>query len=429
MKRYGVMKRGRAMANTNAQTAPSGMAVETKKHKVLTIPFLLLILCYTMGCLTFQFLSALFVSYGVELGYERVAVAGAMSMTGLTGLIMKPIGSVIGDKFNKKKMFGTMLLCMGGIDFLISFQTTLTMFFVLQLCKGVVWSLLGLSGQLMVSELVDKEDLGTGMGFYQLGQMIANAFASMLAIALANRFSYPFAFRCGAIFGLIGCIVALNLPVKAEARNKEASIIKTITGLRLKNFFNTTIIPFMVMAAVFQMFQSACGSSFLTDYSKTELAVLNAGIFTTINNFMSWFTRPTYGKIADKFGVRYCFIPGLIGMSTTAFILSRATGLTGLIAAAVVYGLSFGGCIPVLQATVVRAVPPEQKASALSTSSIGYDLSLMATTTGVAYLCTMFGTYKAAYTVVSCIGVAGLIYIIAFFTYYNKKHPNNALHW
>ena len=390
--------------------------------------FLMLILCYTLGCLTYQFLGTLFVSYGVGLGYEKVAVAGAMSMTGLTGLIMRPISSVLGDKVNKKKLFASMLFAIGMIDLLISFQTKLQMFFVLQLCKGVVWSLLGLSGQLMVAEIIPREKLGTGMGFYQLGQMIANAFAAMLAIALADKFSYAFAFRVGTIFGVVGCFIALMIPIQTVAKNKE-SIIGAIKGLRIRNFFNTTVIPFMVMAAIFQMFQSACGTSFLTHYSKAELAVVNAGIFSTINNFMSWFTRPTYGKIADKFGVRYCFIPGLIGMTATAFVLSQATGLHSLIIAAVIYGLSFGGCIPVLQSVVIRAVEPEYKASATATKSIGSDLSLMATNTGLASLATIFGTYKAGYFVVGCIGIAGLIYIIAYFTYYNKKHPGNPLHW
>lgn len=411
----------------NNEIQPQGQS--TSKKGVLTIPFLMLLMCYTLGCLTYQFLGTLFVSYGVGLGYEKVAVAAAMSMTGLTGLIMRPIGAVIGDKFNKKYLFATMLCCMGLIDIIISFQTQIQVFFILQLCKGVVWSLLGLTGQLMVSEIVAKEKLGTGMGTYMLGQMIANAFAAVLAIAIADKFSYEFAFRVGGGFGVAGCLIALSIPIKVSAGNKEASVLRTIRNLRVRNFFNTTVIPLMVMAALFQMFQSACGTSIITHFAKEEFPLVNAGVFSAINNFMSWFTRPTYGKIADKFGVRYCFIPGLIGMSTTAFILSQATGLTSLVAAAVIYGLSFGGCIPVLNAVTIRAVDKSQKASAMSTKSMGSDLSLMATNTGVAMLATQFGTYRASYMVVGCIGLLGLVYVIAYFTYYNRKHEGNPLHW
>lgn len=404
--------------------------METKQDNksIFTVPFLMLVLCYTLGCLTYQFLGTLFISYGVGLGYEKVAVAGAMSMTGLTGLVMRPVSSVIGDKVNKKKLFAFMLLGMGAIDFLISFQTQLQMFFVLQLCKGVIWSLLGLAGQLMVAEIIPKEKLGTGMGCYQLGQMIANAFAAMLAIALADKFSYGFAFRVGTIFGVVGCVLAFLIPIRTEAKSEE-SILSAMKELKFRNFFNTTVIPFMVMAAIFQMFQSACGTSFLTHYSKAELSVVNAGIFSTINNLMSWVTRPAYGKISDKFGVRYCFIPGLTGMIATVFVLSQATGMTSLIVAAVIYGFSFGGCIPVLQAVTIRAVEPQYKASATATKSIGADVSLMATNTGLAALATAFGTYKAGYFVIGCIGIVGLVYIVAYFTYYNKKHPGNPLHW
>ena len=88
----------------NNEIQPQGQS--TSKKGVLTIPFLMLLMCYTLGCLTYQFLGTLFVSYGVGLGYEKVAVAAAMSMTGLTGLIMRPIGAVIGDKFNKKYGLG-----------------------------------------------------------------------------------------------------------------------------------------------------------------------------------------------------------------------------------------------------------------------------------------------------------------------------------
>lgn len=399
------------------------------RRSILTVPFLMLIVCYTLGCLTYQFLGTLFISYGVGLGYERVAVAAAMSMTGLTGLVMRPIGAVIGDKFNKKRLFATMLCCMGLIDIIISFQTQIQMFFILQLCKGVVWSLLGLTGQLMVAEIVSQENLGTGMGTYMLGQMIANAFAAVLAIAIADQFSYEFAFRVGGLFGFLGCAIALMIPIRVASGNKEASVLKTIRSLKIKNFFNVTVLPLMLMAAIFQMFQSACGTSIITAFAKEEFPLVNAGIFSTINNFMSWFTRPTYGKIADKYGVRYCFIPGLIGMSATAFILSQASGLVSLVAAAIVYGFSFGGCIPVLNAVTIRAVDKSQKASAMSTKSIGSDLSLMATNTGVAMLATQFGTYRASYLVVGCIGLLGLVYVIAYFTYYNRKHEGNPLHW
>ena len=113
------------------------------------------------------------------------------------------------------------------------------------------------------------------------------------------------------------------------------------------------------------------------------------------------------------------------------------TGLTGLIMrpvsslilAAVIYGFSFGGCIPVLQAVVIRAVEAQYKASATATKSIGGDISLMAINTGLAALATAFGTYKAGYFGIGCIGIVGLVYIIAYFTYYNRKHPGNPLHW
>lgn len=403
--------------------------IESKKKSVFTPAFIMLIVAYTLACTGYQFIGTLFVSYGTEiLGLDKVLVGSISGIIALAGLCMRPFSAVIVDKFNKKRMYAFSILAIGIVTAALSFVTGFQGMYVIQILRGICWALVTVSGMVMVSECVDKEQLGTATGFYLLSQVIANTFAATLALYIANKTSFPMAFRAGAAIDVLGAVIAFIIPIKASEGNKNASLKNTFKNLKLSNLLCVQVLPILVIALIFQVYGTAFGSYVVT-FSRTELNLANVGIFATINSTIMWITRPLFGKIADKFGVKYCFIPGMLGYIVTSLVLAYANGMVSICVAAAIYGICSGGCIPVVQAVAIRAVDSSLKGAATSTKTIGMDIGLMFGNWVVPFFSAMSGSYRTSYLFLVVFGIVGLVYIIGYFWFYNKRHPGNVLGW
>jgi len=86
--------------------------------------------------------------------------------------------------------------------------------------------------------------------------------------------------------------------------------------------------------------------------------------------------------------------------------------------------------MPILQAVAVKSVPVEQKGAATATRCMGADVGLMAGNMMMPAIMTAFGdSYRMSYYVMAGVAVVALVFAIAYFTIYNKRHEGNQLDW
>lgn len=406
------------------------MSETSKKRKnVMSRGFLTLMIAYTLACTGYQFLATMITSYGTEvLCFSKVTIASITGSIAIAGLCMRPISAVVVDKFNKRNFYAFTIVGVALSVFLFSVFTSYTGLYAAQIVRGVFWALMSTSGLVMVSEMVDRDDLGVAMGIYALGQVIAKSIGATIALSLANRFSFVIAFRIGSCVCVLGALLILTIPYEKSTANKDASVIETIKNIRFRNIFAVETAPIAVLNFMYQMLQTSLGS-YVIAYARAELNLANIGVFATISNTIMWVTRPLFGKISDKYGVKWCFIPSSIGFVVTCLILATTNGMTGIILAACVYGAVTGGCMPMTKAVAIKTVEPERRGVATSTNSIGADVGLLSSNMVIAGVATAFSTYRASYYFMAGVAIVSLIFTVIYFTIYNKKHPGNVLGW
>jgi len=404
-------------------------AIPEKKVRLLTRGFVLLTLSYALACTAWQFLGTLLVSYGTEeLGLTAVLVGSISGIIAMAGLCMRPITAVIVDKFNKKYLFAFSILMLGVSIFGFSMTTSFMGMYAFQIMRGIVWAILTVTGNVMVSETVDRKNLGIAMGIYMVAQVLANSFSATVALAILNATSFRITFRVGSAIAVGAMLLVLLIPYQGKG-NKNASVLAEIKSIRFNNIISLPALPMAVMNFLYQMIQTAVGS-YIVAFARTELSIANVGIFAAVSNTIMWFTRPIMGKIGDKFGAKWIFIPGSVGFAATCLVIANTTGLTGIVAAAIIYGVATGGCMPILQAVAVKSVPVEQKGAATATRCMGADVGLMAGNMMMPAIMTAFGdSYRMSYYVMAGVAVVALVFAIAYFTIYNKRHEGNQLDW
>ncbi len=399
------------------------------KRGIFSRGFLTVVVIYILACTAWQFIGTLLVAYGTEeLGLSTVLVASVSGIIATAALVMRPFSGLIMDLFNRKYLYALSLLVLGVSIVGFALSGSFYQLYVFQIIRGIGWALLCALGNVMVGEMVEKEDLHTATSIYYMGQTIANVFGATVALAIVNSSGYHVAFYAGAACAVAASAMALTLPYKRQESKKNFK--EEIKAVRLGNMFCLAAVPMCMVNFFFQIFATALGNSYIVAFSRSDLGLANVGVFAAVSSGIMWVSRPLGGKLADKFGSRWIFIASCIGYGGSCLLLGRAMGMPSVMAAAVIYGVCAGTAMPIIQSTVLRTVSEEKKGVATSTRMIGGDVGLMAGNMIMGTVAGMNGdSYRMSYMIMVSLAVITLIFILVYFKIYNSKHEGNPLGW
>lgn len=411
------------------------MESETKKKKsvmqvIFSRNFLTLFVSYLFACLAFSSVGSEFVTYGTnELGMEAVVVGSIAGMVSMIGLVMRPITAVIVDKFNRKGMLilGYAMLTISSV--MLLFTKSATGLYAAQIVRGVAWALQNSAGFIMVGEVVDKDDLGTAMSVYSLAQVIASSFSAVLILGIANSLGFHASFIATAAFTAISLLLTLSLPYKRQKKEGEESFFTSLKSIRLSNLFSLECAPILVISFTFQFVSIMMGASWVVKFAKDELSILNAGIFATVANLIMYVTKPLFGRVMDKYGAKWCVYASGVGYALACVVMAKSASMTGLILAAVIYGVLCGGNAMAARTMAMKRMPVDKQAVASSTVGIGNDIGMTVANVMIPVWAGMFGTYRGVYYIMAGISVAVIVYSAIYGAVYVKRHPENEMNW
>lgn len=392
--------------------------------------FLILIVSYLFACLAFSSVGSEFVTYGTdELGMEAVVVGSIAGMVSMIGLVMRPITAIIVDKFNRKKMLavGYGLLTLSSV--MLIFTRSVGGLYAAQIVRGAAWALQNCAGFIMVGEVVDKDDLGMAMSVYSMAQVIASSFSAVLILGIANSLGFSASFVATSIFTAISLILTLMLPYQSKVKEGQAGFLQSLKTIRLGNLFSIECLPILVISFAFQFVSIMMGASWVVKFAKSELSILNAGLFATVANLIMYVTKPYFGRVMDKYGARWCVYASGLGYGAACLVMARSTSMTGLILAAVLYGVLCGGNAMAGRTMAMKRMPVDKQAVASSTVGIGNDIGMTVANILIPVWAGMFGGYRGVYNIMAVISVAVIVYGALYGRFYVKKHPDNEMKW
>ena len=88
---------------------------------------------------------------------------------------------------------------------------------------------------------------------------------------------------------------------------------------------------------------------------------VNPGTFFLVYAIALTIVRPISGKLLDKFGEVFIILPALCITILAIVVLTLSNGLTGVMIAAILYGIGFGSAQPALQAAMLTIVDPSKE--------------------------------------------------------------------
>lgn len=356
------------------------------KPRLLSKYFFLLTAVSVFSGLTLQFFNTTTSLYVKSLG-------GAASFTGMllmlftiTATIVRIVTGRLVDTMGRRKIILSGLIIFAVISLSFSFFPFLGALPFLRFFQGIGYSMSATAISVAITDVIPKQRMGEGIGYFGLGNSLTQAIGPGLALGLifGTNFNPVFYVAAGSL--VISAIFMLFCNYEKDDKIKKlrtgdvkpATESKNDSDTREKSnpvwvYFEKSAIPFTVISMFTSISMSAV-VSFLMLYA-TTFGIKNAGLYFTFSAIFTVLARLLTGKITDKYGPLFSLVPGFL-ISIISFILIIASSAVPALfyIAGILYGFGNGITGPALNATVIKKAPDSRRGAASATFMISYDI-------------------------------------------------------
>lgn len=315
-----------------------------------------------------QMSNSLLAKYADHLGAPASQIGMLMSMFAITALLFKIVSAPMMDTYNRKYLVMGAMAIMATAYVGFSMSTSIHTLMIFRLFQGCGNAFGNVCCLAIVAEALPKDKFSTGMGYYSLAQVMSQAIGPTIGLALVSLVGYNTTYLINAGVMLTAVFAASQIKLNFK-RTKKLKI--TLNNIIAKE----ALLPASVIFFMGIGFTTI--NSFLIVYSAKRGVGSGIGLFFTIYALTLFFTRPTIGRLTDKFGLVRLAIPAIFFTAISFFIISCADSLPMFLLAAFVNAFGYGACQPALQSLTMKAVTKERRGAGSSTNYIGQDLGTL----------------------------------------------------
>lgn len=288
-------------------------------------------------------------------------VVGSM---GISGMITRPLVGVWVDGGNRRRWqrLGGALTVVAYVGYALSPNPWVILGF--RLVHGIAMGLFTTAQLAIVSGMLTERRRGLGMGLYQSANAVSQMYGAPLMVALAFGWSFPAAFSVGAVFSLLAVATAVFIP------DHEGVRLAAVTRARV-----WITRPAVAPALVFLSMTTTVGAvqAFLPLFA-SERGLGNVGLFYTVWGLALLVARAFSGGLSDRIGRSRVILPSLALGAVALIMVTTPQSQAMLLAAAVVYGLSFAAVQVTALALIIDRTPPESRGGGAATYTMAWDV-------------------------------------------------------
>lgn len=246
--------------------------------------------------------------------------------------------------------------------------TSMLLLGILRIVQGVGWGFSTTAGGTIATDLIPPHRRGEGMGYFGLSGNIALALGPSLGLMLVGKISFHEIFLICTGLGLIALLFASGI------RYKKVDTSETKTRpARFDVLEKTALQPSILMFFITATFGGI--AAFLPLHALQRNVDGIATYFLVYALFLM-ISRLFSGKIYDRKGHLYVFLPGTFMIFTAMLLLAWLPSTLVLWVAAAIYGFGFGTVQPALQAWSVDKAAADRKGMANATFFSFFDLGI-----------------------------------------------------
>lgn len=338
------------------------------QEKIWTRDFVFICFANFFVFLGFQMTLPIIPLFVKELGGSDQLVGMVVGIFTFSALLFRPYAGHMLE--SKGRGFVYML---GLFIFVVSIGTyglisSILLLFMIRIIQGIGWGFSTTAGGTVATDLIPPRRRGEGMGYFGLSGNIALAFGPALGLTLVGTISFSQLFFICAILGLAALIFSSKIHYKKVEQSEHKS-----TTVKFDIFEKTALQPSVLLFFITITFGGI--ATFLPLHAM-ERNVEGIQLYFLVYAIFLMIARTFAGKIYDKKGHLYVFIPGTILILGAMLLLAWLPNTAVLLIGAGLYGLGFGSVQPALQAWSVEKAANNRKGMANATFFSFFDLGI-----------------------------------------------------
>lgn len=222
-----------------------------------------------------------------------------------------------------------------------------------------------------VMSMIPPARRAEGTGYFGISGTIATAIGPLLALTIADRFSYDALFITASVVALLALLVALTITFpEREVSQAERESKWSLSLGTLVDAHTVPVASIMLLAG----FAYSGVLSFLANYAQQADLVSSASLFFLVYAIAVFISRLFIGRIQDRRGDNIVIYPIFASFVAGFVMLGASSQAWHILLAAVFMGFGFGALMPALQSVITAKSPLPRVGLATATFFLMLDI-------------------------------------------------------
>ena len=319
-----------------------------------------------------------------SIGASAALMGLVGGMMNLVSLFCRPLAGNLADRISKYKLSfaGAVFMTAACVGYIFAPNEAVVM--IARIINGFGFACCSVCMATWMSNILPKDKIGSGMGFYGTMNALAMAAAPAIGVSAYQALGYRASFVIALVFSaaiiaVIQFIGDKGEPVKADAPAgtdiPAAADARERAGKRRIELIDVKVIPIALIIMLFAVPYCAT-QSFLVTYVETRGLDVAVSMFFPSYAVVLIVLRLSLRNLFDKLPFRVFLLAACISeLLAIALLAVMHSNVTMLISSALLAG-GYGIMSSVCQSTAILLVVKEKRGLANSTYSIGLDLGM-----------------------------------------------------
>ncbi|MFE5319501.1 MFS transporter [Paenibacillus sp. NPDC056579] len=361
-----------AQAAQAAQAAPL-KASQPSSSKLWTMNFIFLTLCNLCVYLNLQMITPSLPAYvSATFGSTGTTISFVISLFAVSAIATRLFAGKWFELLGQRR-----LMLIGLIVYAVStagyaYVQWMGSLLALRVLYGIGFAIAGTAFGTLASEIIPKNRMGEGMGYFGLSTSLSMSIAPVIGLWLLN--DYGFNTLIGASSVLAVAVFPLALMIRFSSQQRVASAAPTVLPKKRSSMWERGALFPCVLNLLLSVTYGGL-ITFIALFGK-ETSLGNVGWFFLFNALMVVVIRPFSGKLFDRKGHAAVLPTGALFTALGLVLLSFSSGMGLLIVSALCYGIGYGMLQPSLQAWTIQRSAPDRRAVATGMFYNSIDLGI-----------------------------------------------------
>jgi MFS family permease len=366
--------------------------------RVFTLDFLFANVANFFVSLGQQMLVATLPVYIITLGGTAAEAGLVNGAAALTALLARPVSGYLADAWRRRPvvLLGCVFYVVANVSYLLS--TTVAGLGLGRVFHGFALSNYTTAANTYIADISPTRRRAEAIGFFAATADIGLITGPAIGFAIASAFSFHELFLASMAMAILALLSSVFARERRSAMTRVAWTFRT--GL-----ISTRALPMAWMAFCIGMGIGPL-NTFLSIYATTR-GIQNPGFYFTAQACALLLTRTFAGRLADRRGRTIVIVPGVLVMAIGIGLLPFAAELPLFLVSAVCWGTGFGLAQPASLALLVDRAAGAQRALALSTYFMGFDVGIGFGAVALGFVSEAFG-WQATWTISAITILLGL---------------------